>query len=87
MAYNLLINGICWGYSPLRKWHLDENVLYLPRVNYPLKTNMTMGHSPFEDVFPIEHGDFPTSHVSFQGCNSSGTFLTFFLFFGGGAEM
>ena len=21
-----------------------------------------------EDVFPIEHVDFPASHVSFQGC-------------------
>ena len=21
-----------------------------------------------EDVFPIEHGDFPASHVGFQGC-------------------
>ena len=33
------------------------------------KTNMTMEHQPFEDVFPIEHGDFPSSHVSFLGCN------------------
>ena len=23
------------------------------------KTNMTMGNPPFEDVFPIEHGDIP----------------------------
>ena len=29
---------------------------------------MTMENPPFEDVFPIEHGDFPASHVSFQGC-------------------
>ena len=35
----------------------------------PAKTNMTMEHPPFEDVFPIEHGDFPASHLSFQGCN------------------
>ena len=28
---------------------------------YPPKTNMTMEHPPFEDVFPIEHGDFPMS--------------------------
>ena len=27
----------------------------------PKKTNMTMKHPPFEDVFPIEHGDFPMS--------------------------
>ena len=25
----------------------------------PLKTNMTMENPPFEDVFPIEHGDVP----------------------------
>ena len=28
-----------------------------------------------EDVFPIEHGDFPASHVSFQGCKASWPFL------------
>ena len=33
----------------------------------PAKTNMTMENPPFEDVFPIEIGDFPVSHVSFQG--------------------
>ena len=26
-----------------------------------LKTNMTMENPPFEDVFPVEHGDFPMS--------------------------
>ena len=30
----------------------------------PKKTNMTIKHPPFEDVFPIENGDFPVSHVS-----------------------
>ena len=34
----------------------------------PAKTNMTMENPPFEDAFPIEIGDFPVSHVSFQGC-------------------
>ena len=28
---------------------------------------MTMETQPFEDVFSIDNGDFPTSHVSFQG--------------------
>ena len=28
---------------------------------YPPKTNMTMDNQQFEDVFPIEHGDFPLS--------------------------
>ena len=27
----------------------------------PKKTNMTMEHPPFEDVFPIENGDFQMS--------------------------
>ena len=36
-------------------------------ISTPPKTNMTMENSPFEDVFPIEHGDLPASHVSFQG--------------------
>jgi len=27
----------------------------------PLKTNMTLENPPFEDVFPIENGDFPMS--------------------------
>ena len=31
------------------------------------KTNMTMENQPFEDVSPIKHGDFPASHLSFQG--------------------
>ena len=25
----------------------------------PVKTNMTVENPPFEDVFPIENGDFP----------------------------
>ena len=39
---------------------------------WPQKNNMAMENPPFEDVFPIEHGDFPASHVSFREC-------TFFL--------
>ena len=27
----------------------------------PLKTNMKLENPPIEDVFPIEHGDFPMS--------------------------
>ncbi len=27
-----------------------------------LKTNMAMENPPFEDVFPIENGDFPMSY-------------------------
>ena len=36
-------------------------------MDYPPKTNMTMENPPFEDVFPIENGDFPASHVSLPG--------------------
>ena len=36
-----------------------------PLLNYLIhilpKTNMTMENQPFEDVSPIEHGDFPMS--------------------------
>ena len=30
-------------------------------VSTPRKTNVTMENLPFEDVFPIENGDFPMS--------------------------
>ena len=29
---------------------------------------MAMENGPFEDVFPIEDGDFPASHVSLLEC-------------------
>ena len=29
----------------------------------PQKTKLTIENPPFEDVSPIEHGDFPASHV------------------------
>ena len=34
----------------------------------PNKTNMAMENPPFEDVFHIEHVDFPASHVTFREC-------------------
>ena len=34
----------------------------LSRARYtPPKTNMTINNPPFEDVFPIENGEFPMS--------------------------
>ena len=33
-------------------------------ITPPKKTNTTMENPPFQDVFPIEHGDLPASHVS-----------------------
>ena len=36
---------------------VDQMCFWEPR-NRP-KTNMTMENPPFEDVFPIENGDFP----------------------------
>ena len=38
---------------------------------HPWKTNMTMEQQAFDDVTPIQNGDFPASHVSFQGCAST----------------
>ncbi len=31
------------------------------------KTNMTIEHPPFEDVFPIENGDFSNVTLVFRG--------------------
>ena len=39
-------------------WRIHGTFVYLPT---PPKTNMTMENPPFEDEFPIEHGDFPMS--------------------------
>ena len=36
---------------------------------------MTMENPPFEDVFPIENGDFPMSFVSFHGVRFLGHVL------------
>ena len=33
----------------------------------PPKTNMTLENQPFDDVFPIEHGDFSLSCYFFFG--------------------
>ena len=46
--------------------HLDQGHFFLDATrtttNYtPKKTNMTIKHPPFEDVFPVENGDFPMS--------------------------
>ena len=34
----------------------------------PPKIIMSMENPPFEDIFPIEHGDFPASRVSVREC-------------------
>ena len=36
-------------------------VFWVGKTTTPPKTNMTMETPPFEDVFPIENGDFPMS--------------------------
>lgn len=46
-------------------------VLVCENIEMPSKANMTMEHRPFEDVFPIENGEFPASHVSFRECKST----------------
>ena len=40
--------------------HFHEGFRYCCDI-HPPKINMTMENPPFEDVFPIEHGDFPMS--------------------------
>ncbi len=44
----------------------------------PPKTNMTMENGPFEDVFPIENGDFlAVVHIrQFSGSPIQGSLLT-----------
>ena len=38
------------------------------QVLHSLKLNMAGWNIPkIQDVFPIEHGDFPVSHVTFGG--------------------
>ena len=108
MAYNLLTNGVYWGYNPLQSknfptypWNIPKrpgilpvyvseflsflgvrgSLGYLPRgmlgfekffvdvfkaavFAFSEKPNMTMEDPPFEDVFPIEHGDFQISWVT-----------------------
>ena len=38
---------------------------------YSPKTNMTMAHPPFEDVFPIENGFFQPVMFVFRGVDGS----------------
>ena len=48
---------------------------------YPLVTNIAIENGPVEDVFPVENGDFPASHVRLlEGITTFGRFgLSFFL--------
>ena len=47
---------------------IELSNLNLPKSQTPRKLTWLAGKSIMnEDVFPIEHGDFPASHVSFQG--------------------
>ncbi len=55
-----------------------------PKTILPPKTNKTMEHPPFEDVFPIENAKIVQCHVSFQGGNhwnhwNYGIFMPFFM--------
>ena len=65
--------NMLWGFAALelcnevsltRTWETEMEWI---EMDYPPKTNMTMENPPFEDVFPIENGDFPASHVSLPG--------------------
>ena len=41
--------------------------IFHTHITHKKETNMAMKDTPFEDVFPIEHGDFLASHLLFQG--------------------
>ena len=48
-----------------KKQYSIQTLYTYPLLNYLIhilpKTNMTMENQPFEDISPIEHGDFPMS--------------------------
>ena len=60
-------------YVKLFKESGSGNLASIKHTYHPQKkTNMAMKDTPFEDVFPIEHGDFLASHLGCQicqGCN------------------
>ena len=47
-----------------------ELKFYQPKKQHvpPRKLTWQCKNPTFEDIFPIENGDFPASHSSFQGC-------------------
>ena len=61
-----LKEGICTHVylDMLRETHTNRHQLHLwgIRCTYPPpKTDMAIENPPFEDVFPVENGDFPMS--------------------------
>ena len=51
----------------IARGRLPRDRFFLATKNTPPKTNMTMGNPPFEDVFPIENGDFQLVMLVFRG--------------------
>ena len=69
----------CIVYTPKHLWihtltqtQLGTSIFFssISLCTFP-KKNMTMEHSPLEDVFPIEHWEINQCHLSFQRCISS----------------
>ncbi len=55
VGWPAMIYGVYWDIPTPPMFQQD-----IP-VDTPPKTDMTMENPPFEDVFPIEHGEFPMS--------------------------
>ena len=55
---NNCLMDVQWACS---KFEESDNIAQMNCDLVRVKTNMTMEIPPFEDVFPIEHGDFPMS--------------------------
>ena len=68
----IFIWGNChWGEGFASRIRLSKKTVgpsrWTPSFHTPSETNTTMENPPFEDVYPIEHGDFPRSFLSFRG--------------------
>ena len=68
----IFIWGNChWGEGFASRICLSKKTVgpsrWTPSFHTLSETNMTMENPPFEDVYPIEIGDFPMSFVSFRG--------------------
>ena len=62
-----------WADATAMMSMIKESEVLVPRLldlhsEPPKKKRDWLENPPFEDVFPIEHGDFPACHVSSRGC-------------------
>ena len=62
--------GMVFVQPTVERGPLKKSLKYGVMLCTPPKTNMTMGNPPFEDVFPIENGDFQLVMLVFSGVSS-----------------